>query len=915
MAACGDGGGTAPAVLSVAIDGGPVDLPVGSTLVLGVTVEVVGGASTAVAWSSGDDGVATVSDGGVVEGVAEGSTVVTATSVLDASRSASVAVTVVPGQDADVPDGAEVLVAPVAPLPGSDVSDLRVVSRMAESHVGEDVGEARFTVPSNEVSLVSVVDVARSFGWMAIVPAWFEAGVGGVTASSETADSVGPLSTAVAILFSNPAFYHDDVDEASAIIDVLRALPEVGAFADALEEYAAEARPSEHPVVFAAFEAAYDAGIYALGDALGEAASTSIAAAAAQEGESVVRASASGILVRAVDQDAVRFAVDEERSFIQPEWSAGYQRWAGERTVTWLGRLYEVDTDEVSRSEVEARFMDRWNPDFAVRLDAPDRRLRLDAEYSWVAEAVDPIGLSFELLRTGLYWAMELDQRGLEVPEGAYVSHMVTCILGFAGEGRRNDLTFLSEWNDVHDGVSRFDLGLACAQNVIEGGLDALGILPLDVGGILSGLIDAGDDDVVLLVETVVNTAIQATAGADMWSSSDYMNLFYGFVIDAATIAAESVGREGAKAVTDGLLGFLNYLGRVSSAAKTGARIGTMLRVTPLERHTIIVGDPWANGGPGPGDDEDEVVVSVVPASVTLLSNGTQAFSAMVSGASDRSVTWDATCGSLSGSGSETTFTAPTSAGECAVRATSVADSGAWGEAIVTVEAPGDVSPERPTGTIAAGNEFSLAVREDGTVWAWGENGAGQLGDGTTTHRSLPVQVAGLSNVRSVAAGWEHSLAVREDGTVWEWGENELSPVQVVGLSEVRSVAADDRSSAVREDGTVWAWRWQSYHSSPKQVGGLSNMRSVALGHYNYAVSVDGTLWAYGHGSHGYLTWQFSDLSGVQSAASGYVHSLLVRDDGTVWAWGSNAFGQLGVGTTSPGEGLVQVVGLSNVRF
>jgi alpha-tubulin suppressor-like RCC1 family protein len=66
-----------------------------------------------------------------------------------------------------------------------------------------------------------------------------------------------------------------------------------------------------------------------------------------------------------------------------------------------------------------------------------------------------------------------------------------------------------------------------------------------------------------------------------------------------------------------------------------------------------------------------------------------------------------------------------------------------------------------------------LALRKDGTVWAWGGNDKGQLGDGTTTGRATPVQVSGLTGVTAMAAGYSHSLALRGDGTVWCWGDNE----------------------------------------------------------------------------------------------------------------------------------------------
>ena len=99
--------------------------------------------------------------------------------------------------------------------------------------------------------------------------------------------------------------------------------------------------------------------------------------------------------------------------------------------------------------------------------------------------------------------------------------------------------------------------------------------------------------------------------------------------------------------------------------------------------------------------------------------------------------------------------------------------------------------------SIGAGDSHSLALASDGTVWAWGSNGSGHLGNGTTEDRPTPVQVMGLEDITAVAAGASHSLALASDGTVWAWGrnslgqlgdgttENRLTPVQVVGLTEV----------------------------------------------------------------------------------------------------------------------------------
>ncbi len=74
---------------------------------------------------------------------------------------------------------------------------------------------------------------------------------------------------------------------------------------------------------------------------------------------------------------------------------------------------------------------------------------------------------------------------------------------------------------------------------------------------------------------------------------------------------------------------------------------------------------------------------------------------------------------------------------------------------------------------IAAGEYHSLALKSNGTVWAWGRNNYGQLGNGTTTNKNTPVQVSGLSSVIAIAAGTFHSIALKSDGTVWAWGVNE----------------------------------------------------------------------------------------------------------------------------------------------
>jgi len=107
---------------------------------------------------------------------------------------------------------------------------------------------------------------------------------------------------------------------------------------------------------------------------------------------------------------------------------------------------------------------------------------------------------------------------------------------------------------------------------------------------------------------------------------------------------------------------------------------------------------------------------------------------------------------------------------------------------------------------IAAGYYYSLALKEDGSFWAWGDNYYGQLGDGTNTNKSSPVKVLGLSLVTMIYAGYYHNQALKEDGSVWAWGRNDYgqlgdgtttnksSPVKVSGLSQVTMIAAGSMS-------------------------------------------------------------------------------------------------------------------------
>jgi alpha-tubulin suppressor-like RCC1 family protein len=240
---------------------------------------------------------------------------------------------------------------------------------------------------------------------------------------------------------------------------------------------------------------------------------------------------------------------------------------------------------------------------------------------------------------------------------------------------------------------------------------------------------------------------------------------------------------------------------------------------------------------------------------------------------------------------------------------------------------------------ISVGNGYAVALKNDGTVWAWGYNWNGQLGDGTTTAHKTPVQVAGISGVTAISAGGSDTIVLKSDGTVWGWGGNysgelgiggtwnlsQYSPVQAVGISCVVAIAEGDRTTiALKRDGTAWTWgaNWNGQlgdgsttdRNAPGPVSGLSGVVAISAGNsrFNMALVNDGTVWAWGAPWDGQLgdgtlppyysldnhpnPFHILGLSGVTAISAGNGFAVVHNNDG-IWAWGSNSSGQLGDGT------------------
>ncbi len=667
--------GASDAVVSVTIDQGDVELVVGSTTTLSATVEVVGGASDAVVWSSEDEAVATVNAAGVVTAVAEGEATVVATSTFDDARSASVTVTVVPG---GVDDDVLTVVAPVAPLPGSSPDALMVVTPFAEYAVESDVVEGAFLVAGGSASFVALMDTERDFGWSAIYPYWFadvdaaSRAAGSAAASLTSAHEVGPLSTAVSLVLLTPNVATQDPEVLPTVISVLRSEPAVLALAAFLDDHSA----APDPLAVAGFAGAYETAIDAAVDALNAefVSSTSVQPAAV------------------TDIDAAHTAVSESNGLVSVAWSATTRRI--DRTVTHLGVIYEVDTTAYGTEHLlHLALVSNEAP--ALVSNAPVARIALPAEDP--AAVIDVIGFAIGVVFDAVFGYFgpsdlpEANERTL--PEGAYVVHLQACAtmrspVSLAQPimaNYRRDLEVIFGWpgsSAVSNAVN------ACALFAFENAVDTVSLV-VDVSDFVSAellLKDPWPDVWGAAAEVLFDTVTDTTSTA--WSSAQFTGVAWIFTQtlfeSAATQAANAGIRAGMRAwfakTARALASKVNIPGKISRGARLFLREVQAGGITPLESSLVIVGHPWPTG------------VTITPQAVVLAPSGEQAFTARVEGASDTSVTWEASCGSITGSGNSITYTAPATAGNCEVTATSVADPAARATARVSVSATGMIT-------------------------------------------------------------------------------------------------------------------------------------------------------------------------------------------------------------------------------
>ena len=230
----------------------------------------------------------------------------------------------------------------------------------------------------------------------------------------------------------------------------------------------------------------------------------------------------------------------------------------------------------------------------------------------------------------------------------------------------------------------------------------------------------------------------------------------------------------------------------------------------------------------------------------------------------------------------------------------------------------------------------SIASKTDGTMWVWGRNQQGALGQNNITQYSSPAQIPGTNwtgTYDTMSGAYFTSFAIKTDGTLWSWGYNgngslgqndrttRSSPVQVPGTTWAVTASTIGATYAIKTDGTLWSWGYNATgtlglnqpantrYSSPTQIPGTT-WSKIATGERNaFALKTDGTLWSWGRNESGWLglnegsnTTSLSKSSPTQISGTTWTSNyavtlqgtLAIKTDGTLWSWGKNNNGSLG---------------------
>jgi alpha-tubulin suppressor-like RCC1 family protein len=249
------------------------------------------------------------------------------------------------------------------------------------------------------------------------------------------------------------------------------------------------------------------------------------------------------------------------------------------------------------------------------------------------------------------------------------------------------------------------------------------------------------------------------------------------------------------------------------------------------------------------------------------------------------------------------------------------------------VQVAGTITATTTWKQVAVGEQYVVAIRTDGTLWAWGYNQDGQLGDGTQINRVVPTQIGSAKDWATVAAGRAHTLALKVNGNLYAWGRNDkgqlgdplltganrLAPSKIGILLWSAIAAGDTHSLAIQRDtNDLYGWGGNAFGqvgnasktdvTAPVKIG-TQKYSSVSAGiSHSAAISTSGTLYAWGLNSSGQLGNNATvDITAPvligtdnnwSQVAGGGLHTIGLRNDGTLWSWGANDQGQLGTGAS-----------------
>lgn len=246
---------------------------------------------------------------------------------------------------------------------------------------------------------------------------------------------------------------------------------------------------------------------------------------------------------------------------------------------------------------------------------------------------------------------------------------------------------------------------------------------------------------------------------------------------------------------------------------------------------------------------------------------------------------------------------------------------------------PLQVGTEKTWVSLSSGVYHTIALKADGTIWAWGFNDKGQLGNSGTNDKSRPTQVGKENNWASIFTEGYTSFGIKTDGSLWGWGDNAVSQLGIPGNTQTAQpvpvqIGADkdwkygngglSHCLAIKQDGSLWAWgyNWEGElgnglrstdNTQPIRVGNDKDWSGIAGGDdFSIAIKLDGSMWSWGKNDRGQLgignnndqliPVKVGKSKKWTAASSGSGGCIAVQSDGSVWVWGVNSLGQLGIG-------------------